>query len=275
MPGVVHSVPDSLWLVTANITSLNEKILPTLHVDPTIAKALAWGDYVSVGLWGACARQKSEDLHGILCTALSISYSFHPASVWSHSNGTAKVDIELPPKVLKIIDEQKKHTILIKVFFLVGLVLSAACLTLGGIATCAGGKNRHPTFERRLLGYAALLSLISTLLLMGGAAITTHAYGSLIDVMNPAFGDYIIFTLGRAAMAMLWASAIFALLAATLWTQSWRREQKYKRFQGVKGTAAWAAGRNDVHIDEAPSGEITDDKPLLQKDTAYHSPKHT
>lgn len=207
-----------------------------------------------------------------MCTAPSISYSFHPASVWSITNGTAKVDVTLPKKVLNFVDEQSMNTVLIKILFIVSLGLNAACLVLGGIGACAGDRNRRPAFKRRLLGFVALLSFISTITLLASAGLATRGYRKLLNVMNPSFGDYIHFTLGRAAMAYLWTSPLFVLLATASWIQSWRKERTYRRLQGARGKFAWAKNGVEIHIDGAPSGETNDDNTLLEKDTAYHSP---
>ena len=106
-------------------------------------------------------------------------------------------------------------------------------MILGGIGAFAGGGNRHPTYKRRLLGFVALFSGISTILLMAGAGVATRAYHSLLEVMNPSFDEYIVFELGRAAFAMLWLSVLLTLLASVFWIQSWRAEHKYKRLQGA------------------------------------------
>lgn len=249
-------------------------MLPTLHLDSTIAKALAWGDYVSIGLWNACARHERKATHGIMCSPPSIHYSFHPASVWSITNGTAKVDVTLPQKVLNIIDEQSMNTVLIKILFIVGLGLCAICLVLGIIGGCFGDKNRRPAFKRRLLGFVALLSLIAMFVLIVGAGLTTRAYSRLLGVMNPSFGNYILFGLGRAAMACLWISVLSSLLATVFWTQSWRKERTYRRLQGRRGKFAWQKNGIEIHVDEVPNTALDDDDndTLLEKDTAYHSP---
>lgn len=264
-----------LWLTIfrqADITGLNKEVLPTLHVDPAIAKALAWGDYVSIGLWNACARHDRKDIHSIKCSEPSISYSFHPASVWSSWNGTAKMDVTLPQKVLNVVDAQSMNTMLIKILFIVGLGLSTACLVLGSIGACIGSKNRRPASKRRLLGFVALQSLLSTIVLLVGAGLATRGYTKLLDVMNPSFGEYINFTLGRSAMACVWLSMLFALLATAFWTQSWRKERTYRRLQGSRGQVVWAKNGVEIHIDAPPSVQTNDNNPLLEKDTAYHSP---
>ena len=241
-------------------------------MDPTIPKALAWGDYVSIGLWNACSRHERKDTHGIKCSAPSISYSFHPASVWSLTNGTAKVDVTLPQKVLNVIDEQSMNTVLIKILFIVGLGLSAVCLAMGGLSAFLGDKNTRPAFKRRLLGLVALLSSVSTIVLLVGAGLTTRAYSKLIGIMNPSFGSYILFTLGRAAMAYLWVSVLSALLATACWVQSWRKERTYRRLQDRRGKLAWQKHGVEIHVDEVPSEDLDDDNTLLEKDTAYRSP---
>ncbi len=212
-----------------------------------------------------------------MCTPPSISYSFNPSSVWS-VNGSAKVDLFMPKHLLQTLEYQSMHTMWIKIFFLVSLGLSALCTILGGITCCVGAGNRHPAFERRVLGLVALASLVSTIFLLAGAGLATRAYQALLKDINPVFGNYIIFSLGRSAIGVLWLSALFALIAAVFWIQSWRKEQKYKRLQRVGGPGngiGWNKNSSRIIVEEVgvvPSGETKDDKPLLQKDTAYHSP---
>lgn len=249
-------------------------MIPTLHVDLTIAEALSWGDYVSIGLWNACTRHYDKDTHEIKCTETSISYSFDPASIWTAPNGPTKADITLPVKVLNILDVQSRNTLLIKIFFLASFGLSVLCIVLGGIGVCAGERTRRPAFKQRMLDFTALLSLSTTVSLLAGAGVATRAYHTLLDVMNPSFGDYINFKLGTAGMAMLWVSMLLSLISSSLWIHSWRKEHKYRRQQCVRGKTAWTKVDVQVHVDLVPNGEMNDDKSLLQKDTSYHSPKH-
>ena len=181
------------------------------------------------------------------------------------------MDLTLPQNVHSGISVHGTNTVLIKLMFIVGMGLSFVGLVLGGVGACVGSRNHRPAFRRRILAFVVLLNVITTVLLLIGAGIATQSYINLLNVINPAFGSYIVFSLGHAGMAMLWVSEVLSLLATVFWVFAWRKERTYKRLSHTGGKVAWSKHGVEIHVDQVPSDEGSDDRTLLEEETMYRS----
>jgi hypothetical protein len=206
---------------------LDRELVTQLHVNSIAAERLAWGDYIYVGLWNSCTHHvgNSTSVAVTECTSPSISFVFDPVSVWSlNGSNTGPASIVLPSVLVNTLENHSVHTMWIKIMFIMALTLSVVGWTAGAIGTCTLHKNRP--FGRRLLYIATLNSMVVVVLLLIGSSLATHAYTALLGALSPSFGDVITFLLGRSAVALLWLSTIFALLATISWVVMLRKGRK-------------------------------------------------
>src|SRR3569833_71319 len=252
------------------MTALHPDQISKLHVDPATANALAQGEYVSAGLWNKCVRHGND----LSCTSPSISYVFDPVTIWTADADSAQEF--LPPQLVQTLRGHTVSTIYIKIFFIVGMGLSLLGAIAGIITTCVGRRSR-----RVLARIAMTFYIVTTIVDLVGAALTTKAYLDLMRALGTAFGDVIRNTHSKRTNAVLWLTVVFGLFASMFSVLAWRKEIKYQRIRGgvleVGAGHKWQTDAFDMATDHhaaaapRPSREMRehDEHPLLEKSTAY------
>jgi len=220
LPGLVSGFSSTFFLVTADLSALKPGLVAQLHVDAATAQALISGEYVSAGLWNSCALRGGV----YSCRAPSFTFVFDPAALWSADGSDASASLILPPRLVSELDSHSIATSYVKVLAFVSIGLGLVAAVAGSIGSCVAQRRRTVP-----AGLAMACVLVAVLLMLVDAALIVRNYTSLLDSLDTAFSALVSFSLGRAALAFLWSSVLFGLVAGVLGVMVWRDEQLHQR----------------------------------------------